>query len=70
MFICNKWEDYKVLDLSNGEKLEDWGKYRLIRPDPQVIWNEKQNPVLWKSANGHYHRKNTGGGSWEINRYL
>ena len=66
MFICDKWEDYKVLDLSNGEKLEDWGDYRLIRPDPQVIWDEKQKPGLWKTAHGHYHRKNTGGGSWEI----
>jgi len=66
MFICDRWEDYKVLDISGGEKLEDWGKYRLIRPDPQVIWNEKTNEKLWKDADAHYHRKNTGGGSWEI----
>ncbi len=66
MFICDKWKDYKVLDLSHGEKLEDWGKYRLIRPDPQVIWNDRLKPELWKKADAHYHRKNTGGGSWQV----
>ena len=66
MFICDKWKDYKVLDLSGGEKLEDWGNYRLIRPDPQVIWDDKAKPELWHTAAAHYHRKNTGGGSWQV----
>ncbi len=66
MFICDKWKDYKVLDISGGEKLEDWAQYRLIRPDPQVIWEDKSQPQLWKTAAAHYHRKNTGGGSWQV----
>jgi len=70
MWICNKWEDYQVLDLSNGEKLENWGAYRLSRPDPQVIWDEKLHPALWREAHAIYHRKNTGGGSWEIKKKL
>ena len=70
MWICNQWKDYRVLDLANGEKLEDWREYRLIRPDPQVIWSDKQKPALWNSAHGVYHRKNTGGGFWDVKKKL
>lgn len=70
MWISNKWEDYKVLDLSDGKKLEDWKGYRLVRPDPQVIWNEKEFPHLWGDAHAAYHRKNTGGGAWEEKKKL
>jgi len=64
MWIADKWEDYRVIDTSCGEKLEIWGKYSLIRPDPQVIWKtEKKNP-LWRHADASYKRSKTGGGSW------
>ena len=66
MWICKEWNEYKVLDLSSGEKLEDWNGYKLIRPDPQVIWNRHEFPDLWKSFHGRYHRSNKGGGSWEF----
>ncbi|MBQ1260625.1 MAG: class I SAM-dependent methyltransferase [Clostridia bacterium] len=68
MWIADKWCDYTVLDTSSGEKLELWGKYSLIRPDPQVIWKtEKKNP-LWKKADASYKRSRTGGGAWSENR--
>ena len=38
MWIADKWKDYEVIDCSGGEKLERWGDYTLVRPDPQVIW--------------------------------
>ena len=41
MEIANKWTDYEILDMANGEKLERWGDVILIRPDPQIIWKEK-----------------------------
>ncbi len=66
MFVADQWEDYEILDTDNGEKLERWGDYRLIRPDPQVIWQDAKVPGLWKQINGHYHRSNKGGGSWEF----
>ena len=66
MWIANKWKDYEVLDTSNGEKLERWGQYRLVRPDPQVIWNTPHDHEGWKKKNGHYHRSNKGGGEWEF----
>ena len=57
-----------MLDTSCGEKLERWGKYLLVRPDPQVIWNTpKENPG-WEKKNGHYHRSSKGGGEWEFFR--
>lgn len=64
MWLADRWKDYEVLDVSGGEKLERWGDYILIRPDPQVIWNTKRKLPEWKRANGIYHRSDKGGGSW------
>ena len=65
MNLANKWKDYEILDMANGEKLERWGDIVLIRPDPQIIWKEKTFPEKWKRANAKYNRSKTGGGSWE-----
>lgn len=66
MWIASNWKDYEVLDTSNGEKLERWGDYILVRPDPQVIWNTPHDHYGWKKKNGHYHRSAKGGGEWEF----
>lgn len=66
MWIADNWKDYEVLDTSNGEKLERWGDYILVRPDPQVIWNTPHSHKGWKQKNGHYHRSAKGGGEWEF----
>ena len=66
MWIANEWKDYQVLDTSSGEKLERWGDYLLVRPDPQVIWKTEKNLKGWKKPNGHYHRSSKGGGEWEF----
>ena len=68
MLVSDKWKEYEVIDASDGERLERWGKYVLVRPDPQVIWNTEKNDPRWKSADGHYHRSDKGGGSWEIRK--
>lgn len=65
MWLADGWKDYEVLDTSGGEKLERWGDYKLIRPDPQVIWNTPHGE-LWKHPNAHYHRSHKGGGEWEF----
>ena len=67
MWIADRWKDYEVLDCSGGEKLERWGDWRLIRPDPQVIWNTEKKDRSWKRPDGHYHRSTKGGGEWELN---
>jgi len=66
MWIADKWKDYEVIDTSKGEKLERWGDYILVRPDPQVIWDTPKKLKSWKNMNGHYHRSNRGGGEWEF----
>lgn len=66
MWIADNWKDYEVIDCSKGEKLERWGDYILVRPDPQVIWDTPKTDKGWKSRNGHYHRSKKGGGEWEF----
>ncbi len=67
MWVADRWKEYELIDCEGGERLERWGKYILVRPDPQVIWSgERKNP-LWKEAHGVYRRQG-GGGSWVVNR--
>ena len=66
MWLADQWKDYEVLDTSNGEKLERWGDYFLVRPDPQVLWDTPKKLRQWKKPNGHYHRSHKGGGQWEF----
>ena len=66
MWTADHWKDYEVLDTSGGEKLERWGDYLLVRPDPQVIWQTEKKHPAWKKMNAHYHRSAKGGGEWEF----
>ncbi|MDU7338356.1 MAG: class I SAM-dependent methyltransferase [Clostridium sp.] len=59
------WNDYELLDASDGERLERWGEVILIRPDPQIIWKTPREHPMWKCAHARYLRSNTGGGRWE-----
>ena len=64
MWISDEWKDYQVLDTSDGERLERWGDYLLVRPDPQVIWSTPHSAPEWKRYDARYIRSNTGGGHW------
>ena len=66
MWIAKNWKDYQVIDCSQGEKLERWGTYLLVRPDPQVIWDTPKTEKGWRKHNAHYHRSKKGGGEWEF----
>ena len=68
MWIADNWKDYTVIDTSSGEKLEKWGSYSLIRPDPQVIWKTEKKNNLWRTADASYRRSRSGGGAWSENR--
>lgn len=65
MLLANEWKDYELIDCSNGEKLEKWGNFYLLRPDPQIIWDNGNLLEKYKNINAHYHRSNKGGGYWE-----
>jgi 23S rRNA (cytosine1962-C5)-methyltransferase len=66
MWIADQWKDYEVLDTGSGEKLERWGSYQLVRPDPQVIWKTDRVLPGWRKPNARYHRSSKGGGEWEF----
>ena len=68
MWFSENWKDYELLDASDGERLERWGKYILIRPDPQIIWKDEKNHPAWKNADGIYRRSSNGGGGWIKNK--
>ena len=65
MWISDKWKDFELLDCSKGEKLERWGKYYLVRPDPQAIWETPREDMRWNCRDARYRRSETGGGSWD-----
>lgn len=66
MWANDAWKDYALLDASSGERLERWGKYILIRPDPQVIWHTDRENSLWRAADAVYKRSRSGGGTWRV----
>ena len=65
-----KWQEYELIDTSDGERLERWGDKILIRPDPQIIWRTEKTEPLWNKAHARYHRSKTGGGNWEVYKKL
>ena len=44
MVLANEWEDYELIDASLGMKYERWGNVYLLRPDPQVLWDNGDSP--------------------------
>ena len=65
MWIADQWKDFELLDCSKGEKLERWGDYYLVRPDPQAIWETPRKNSHWHDRDARYRRSETGGGSWD-----
>ena len=66
MLLAENWEDYEIIDASNGQKLERWKDIYLLRPDPQIVWDngdllEKYHSLI----DAVYYRSNKGGGHWE-----
>ena len=70
MRIADNWKDYKLLDATDGDKLESWGGHILVRPDPQIIWKSPQYSDKWAKADAVYHRSTKGGGAWDYKRKL
>lgn len=66
MKIVEDFNEYKILDMTKGEKLESWNGIKLLRPDPQIIWEDKKSEKIWNDIDAQYSRSNTGGGMWHI----
>ena len=65
MWLNDNWTDYELIDCSDGERLERWGDFILIRPDPQVIWKTPRSDPRWRNPSARYIRSTRGGGAWE-----
>lgn len=70
MRISSDWRDYRLIDTSDGERLEQWGNITLIRPDPQIIWKTPKTAPEWKSCHARYLRSSEGGGQWQYSKQL
>lgn len=70
MRIADNWKDYRLIDTSDGDRLEKWGNVTLIRPDPQVIWKNVSPAPEWEKADAKYNRSSSGGGSWDYRKKL
>jgi len=68
MWVSDGWKDYELIDCGGGERLERWGDYILVRPDPQAIWTRNSKDPCWERYDAKYSRSNTGGGHWEKRR--
>ena len=68
MWVSDKWRDFELIDCSRGEKLERWGNYTLVRPDPQAIWDTPRRDGRWRDCDGKYTRSESGGGAWDKRR--
>ena len=69
LLLADQWEDYELLDTGDGMKCERWGKFVLVRPDPQVLW-PRRGGRRWAGWDAFYHRSAKGGGHWEFARPL
>jgi 23S rRNA (cytosine1962-C5)-methyltransferase len=49
LYSPDHWQDYELLDCGNFKKLERFGKYVLIRPEPQAIWPSAMDKKKWES---------------------
>ena len=68
MRIAENWTDYCLIDASKGERLERWGDITLIRPDPQIIWENPSLSPEWNNVHAKYNRSSSGGGSWDYKK--
>ena len=66
MKTISDFKDYQILDMANGQKLEQWGNVTLVRPDPQIIWKERLNSNAWNKVDAIYQRSSSGGGEWIV----
>ena len=70
MRVADGWQEYELLDATEGFRLERWGKAVLQRPDPQVLWGAEKKAAAWQKVDAVYHRSEKGGGAWEYHKKL
>lgn len=56
LLTTSGWDNYKLLDTGNSQRLEKWGPYTLIRPDPQTIWKPSLGKSEWEKADAVFEK--------------
>ena len=65
------WVDYELIDCGSGQKLERYGPYRLIRPEPEAVWQPALLESEWKKAHARFvPSPEENGGHWDYHNKL
>jgi 23S rRNA (cytosine1962-C5)-methyltransferase len=73
VLVSGDWNDYKLLDSGEGQKLEQVGPYRFVRPDAQALWRKRLDAREWQKADAIFTGgagDDEDGGRWKFNREL
>lgn len=63
------WRDYELLDSGNGLKLERYGPYTFVRPEPQAVWQPATSQSNWQDAHAIFQpTREESGGHWQFNK--
>lgn len=69
--LTPEWSDYELLDSGNGKKLERFGEFALIRPEPQAKWPPALPTARWEAADGEFTKTVAGRpGEWNLRKPL
>jgi 23S rRNA (cytosine1962-C5)-methyltransferase len=69
--LMPQWAEYELRDSGDGRKLERFGEYTLIRPEPQAKWKAKLGPARWDAADGEFVKERAGRpGEWKFRKAI
>jgi 23S rRNA (cytosine1962-C5)-methyltransferase len=66
----NGWQDYELLDSGNGQRLERFGEFVLVRPDPQIIWKPTLSQAEWDKADAIFEKTSGDKGNWKTRKTI
>jgi 23S rRNA (cytosine1962-C5)-methyltransferase len=71
LLTAPNWQDYALLDSGNGLKLERYGPYTFVRPEPQAVWHPCLKESQWREAHATFHAtQEESGGHWQFNKTI
>jgi 23S rRNA (cytosine1962-C5)-methyltransferase len=64
--VAKDWTDFELLDTGDGKKLERYGKFTIIRPEPSAMWRPASGEAAWKRADAEFIPSSESGGNWRF----
>lgn len=68
ILVPESWADYELIDSGNGQRLERFGSYILVRPDPQIIWKPSTPKSNWEKATAVFKKTRGDQGLWQLTK--